>query len=231
MKIYKRIKFIIFSFFFVTSVALVVFIFCFTKVQNTFWKIRKIWAKSQKYFIPYKIELVGEFNPNATMIIMNHQSTLDIIALEDLYPKNLCWIAKKELAQIPLFKIAMIKPQFLCIDRKNPRDLIRILKEAKQRLDENRVLAIFPEGTRSRSEKMLKFQNGVKILSEKLHLKVQPILIVDSAKILDTKSFSASSGTLKIICMDLVDTNDEKWAENTRKKMQELLDSERAKLC
>lgn len=231
MKIYKRIKFIIFSFFFVTSVALVVFIFCFTKVQNTFWKIRKIWAKSQKYFIPYKIELVGEFNPNATMIIMNHQSTLDIIALEDLYPKNLCWIAKKELAQIPLFKIAMIKPQFLCIDRKNPRDLIRILKEAKQRLDENRVLAIFPEGTRSRSEKMLKFQNGVKILSEKLHLKVQPILIVDSAKILDTKSFSASSGTLKIICMDLVDTNDEKWAENTRKKMQEFLDSERAKLC
>lgn len=231
MKICKRIKFIIFSFFFITSVALVVFIFCFTKVQNTFWKIRKIWAKSQKYFIPYKIELVGEFNLNATMIIMNHQSTLDIIALEDLYPKNLCWIAKKELAQIPLFKIAMIKPQFLCIDRKNPRDLIRILKEAKQRLDENRVLAIFPEGTRSRSEKMLKFQNGVKILSEKLHLKVQPILIVDSAKILDTKSFSASSGTLKIICMDLVDTNDEKWVENTRKKMQELLDSERAKLC
>lgn len=231
MKICKRIKFIIFSFFFITSVALVVFIFCFTKVQNTFWKIRKIWAKSQKYFIPYKIELVGEFNLNATMIIMNHQSTLDIIALEDLYPKNLCWIAKKELAQIPLFKIAMIKPQFLCIDRKNPRDLIRILKEAKQRLDENRVLAIFPEGTRSRSEKMLKFQNGVELLSEKLRLKVQPILIVDSAKILDTKSFSASSGTLKIICMDLVDTNDEKWVENTRKKMQELLDSERAKLC
>lgn len=41
---------------------------------------------------------------------------------------------------------------------------------------------------------------------------------MDSAKILDTKSFSASSGVLKIICMDLVDTNDEKWLENTRKK-------------
>lgn len=231
MKIYKRIKFIIFSFFFVTSIALVVLVFCFVKTQNAFWKIRKIWARSQRYFIPYKIEIIGEFNPNATMIIMNHQSTLDIIALEDLYPKNLCWVAKKELAQIPLFKIAMIKPQFLCIDRKNPRDLIRILKEAKQRLDENRVLAIFPEGTRSRTEKMLKFQNGAKILSEKLHLKVQPILIVDSAKILDTKNFSTSSGTLKIICMDLVDTDDEKWTENTRKKMQELLESERAKLC
>lgn len=59
---------------------------------------------------------------------------------------------------------------------------MRVLKEAKQRLSEDRVLAIFPEGTRSRNEKLLKFQSGAKILSEKLDLKVQPILIVDSAK-------------------------------------------------
>lgn len=174
---------------------------------------------------------MGEFNLSANMILMNHQSTLDIIALEDLYPKNLCWIAKKELGEIPLFKIAIKKPKLLCIDRKNPRDLVRVLKEAKQRLGEDRVLAIFPEGTRSRNEKLLKFQSGAKVLSDKLDLKVQPILIVDSAKILDTKSFSASSGVLKIICMDLVDTSDDKWLENTRKKMQELLDQERAKLC
>lgn len=229
--IYKRIKALYFWIFFVISVAFVVLCFCFIKSQNTLWRIRKIWAKTQKYTIFYKTELVGEFSLEANMILMNHQSALDIIALEELYPKNLCWIAKKELGEIPLFKIAIKKPKLLCIDRKNPRDLVRVLKEAKERLSEDRVLAIFPEGTRSKSEKMLKFQSGAKILSEKLNLKVQPILIVDSAKILDTKSFSASSGVLKIICMDLVDTSDEKWLENTRKKMQELLDSERAKLC
>ena len=122
----------------------------------------------------------------------------------------------------------MKKPKFLCIDRKNPRDLVRILKEAKQRLDEGRVLAIFPEGTRSKTQKLLKFQSGAKILTEKLKLKVQPILIVDSAKILDTKNFTASSGILKIICMNLIDTDDEKWLENTRKNMQKILDKERA---
>lgn len=106
---------------------------------------------------------------------------------------------QKELGEIPIFKVAMKKPKLLCIDRKNPRDLVRVLKEAKERISEDRVLAIFPEGTRSKNEKMLKFQSGAKILSEKLNLKVQPILIVDSAKILDTKSFSASSGVLKII--------------------------------
>lgn len=228
--IYKRIKAFYFWIFFILSVAFVVLCFCFTKSQNTLWKIRKIWAKTQKYIISYKQELVGSFNPEANMILMNHQSALDIIALEELYPKNLCWIAKKELGEIPLFKIAIKKPKLLCIDRQNPRALVRVLKEAKERLNEDRVLAIFPEGTRSKSEKLLKFQSGAKILSEKLNLKVQPILIVDSAKILDTKNFSTSSGVLKIICMDLVDTRDEKWLENTRKKMQELLDKERAEL-
>lgn len=229
--IYKRIKALYFWIFFILSVTFVVFCFSFTKSQNTLWKIRKIWAKFQRYTIFYKQEVIGTFNPKAQMILMNHQSALDIIALEELYPKNLCWIAKKELGEIPFFKIAMKKPKLLCIDRKNPRDLVRILKEAKERLKENRVLAIFPEGTRSKSDKLLKFQRGAKILSDKLNLKIQPILLVDSAKILDTKNFSAKSGTLKIICMDLVDTSDEKWLENTRKKMQELLDKERAGLC
>lgn len=228
--IYKRIKALYFWIFFILSVTFVVFCFSFTKSQNTLWKIRKIWAKFQRYTIFYKQEVIGTFNPKAQMILMNHQSALDIIALEELYPKNLCWIAKKELGEIPFFKIAMKKPKLLCIDRKNPRDLVRILKEAKERLKENRVLAIFPEGTRSKSDKLLKFQRGAKILSDKLNLKIQPILLVDSAKILDTKNFSAKSGTLKIICMDLVDTSDEKWLENTRKKMQELLDKERAGL-
>lgn len=230
MKILQKIRALYFWIFFIFSVSLVLLCFCFISSQKKLWKIRKFWAKTQKYIIPYKIELKGTFNQQASMILMNHQSTLDIIALEELYPKNLAWIAKKELVQIPIFKIAMKKPKFLCIDRKNPRDLIKILKEAEQRLSEDRVLAIFPEGTRSRTQKLLKFQSGAKILSDKLNLKVQPILLVDSAKILDTKSFSAKSGTLKIICMDLVDTSDEKWLENTRKKMQELLDKER-KIC
>lgn len=228
--IYKRIKALYFWIFFILSVTFVVFCFSFTKSQKTLWRIRKIWAKFQRYTISYKQEVIGTFNPKAQMILMNHQSALDIIALEELYPKNLCWIAKKELGEIPFFKIAMKKPKLLCIDRKNPRDLVRILKEAKERLKENRVLAIFPEGTRSKSDKLLKFQRGAKILSDKLNLKIQPVLLVDSAKILDTKNFSAKSGTLKIICMDLVDTSDEKWLENTRKKMQELLDKERAGL-
>ncbi|ARE81134.1 lysophospholipid acyltransferase family protein [Campylobacter helveticus] len=226
--IYSKIRALIFWIFFIFSVSGVIIAFCFTQNQNTIWKIRRLWAKTQKPILSYKIELLGEFDEEAQMIIMNHQSALDIIALESIYPKNLCWIAKKELGEIPVFKIAIKKPKLLCIDRKNPRDLVRVLKDAKERLEAGRILAIFPEGTRSKNEKMLKFQSGAKILSEKLNLKVQPVLIVDSAKILDTKNFSARSGVLKLIPLPLVDLNDENWLENTRKTMQERLEQERA---
>lgn len=226
-KLGARIKALLYLPFSTFSVLCVFLAFCFARSQTQIWQIRKSWASLQGEVFGFDYELVGEFDNKANMILMNHQSMLDIIALESLYPKNLAWIAKKELREIPIFKFAMIKPKLLCIDRSNPRDLVRILKEAKQRLDEGRVLAIFPEGTRSKGEKMLKFQSGAQVLAEKLGLKVQPILIVDSAKILDSKALSLKSGTLKLICLPLVNTSKENWLSNTRKLMQERLDKEK----
>ena len=123
----------------------------------------------------------------------------------------------------------MTKPQLLCVDRKNPRSLLKLLREAKERLSQGRPLAIFPDGTRSKDGKIPKFQVGAKVLADKLALKVQPLLIVNSATLLDSKAFTLSSGVLKIICLDLVDLSDEKWLEKTHDLMQKRLDKERAK--
>ncbi|EAI3095201.1 1-acyl-sn-glycerol-3-phosphate acyltransferase, partial [Campylobacter lari] len=194
--------------------------------QDKIWKLRKTWAKLQKYFINYKIEVIGNLNPQANLLLINHQSLLDIIALEDISQKNISWIAKKELGEIPVFKTMIKKPKIICIDR-SPKGLVKLLKEAKERLKEGRILAIFPEGTRSKTQKLLKFKVGAKILSEKLNLKVQPVVVVDSAKILDTQNFSANSGVLKVVFLDLVDTSIDDWLEQTREKMQAILDSER----
>lgn len=228
MKFFSQIKAALYSVFFILSVLFVILCFAFTNDQNKIWKIRRIWAKIQLKITRVKVEFVGDLNPAASMIMMNHQSMLDIIALEAMYPKNLAWIAKVELKKLPIFKQTMIKPRLLCIDRDNPRALVGLLKEAKNRLLEGRILAIFPDGTRSKTDKILKFKGGAKILAEKLALKVQPLLIVDSARLLDSKAFVLKSGTLKIICLDLVDLNDEKWLEKTHDKMQEILDKERA---
>ena len=226
MQIYKKIRYIFIFTQFALGLIILFILFLTTNSQEKLRNLRQKFSKIQRHMFGYKIQIIGKIE-DANMIIMNHQSMLDIMALEDFYPKNLVWIAKQELEKIPFFGSIMKKAKFIFINRKDPKELVKLLKQAKERVQEDRVLAIFPEGTRSKNEKLLKFQSGAKIIAQKLNLKVQPILIVDSAKIIDTQNFSSNKGTLKIICMDLVDLNDEKWLENTRAKMQKLLDKER----
>ncbi|MBF7046217.1 1-acyl-sn-glycerol-3-phosphate acyltransferase [Campylobacter volucris] len=229
MKIWQRIKTLFFWIEFITTTLILCILFLIIKSQDKIWILRKYWAKFQKYAINYKIQLTGELHPQTNLLLINHQSLLDIVALEDLCSKNISWIAKKELGEIPVFKILIKKSKMICIDR-SPKGLVKLLKEAKERLKENRILAIFPEGTRSNTQKLLKFKVGAKILTEKLKLKVQPVVIVDSAKILNTKTFSAKSGNLKIIFLDPVDTSKENWLEQTREDMQKILDFYRQEL-
>lgn len=208
--------------FVVSVIGVIILMWLFTSKIHA---VRRFWAKTQRWFGFYKIEIVGAPRDDANMLIMNHQSMLDIVVMEEIYPKNLCWVAKKEIGEIPLIGQILKIPRMLPIDRSNPRGIVTLIKEAKDRIADGRVIAIFPEGTRGRGGKLLKFQSGAKVLADKLELKVQPVVIVGS-EILDAKNFSFKGGTIKVIYLDLVDRSDESWLENARKAMQARLDIE-----
>ncbi|RUT51316.1 lysophospholipid acyltransferase family protein [Campylobacter fetus] len=222
MKILSKIKTILYAIELILSIAGVVLFMAIFKDKNR--QIRRMWAKLQRFFIGYQLEVVGKPIDEANLIIINHQSVLDIIVMEEIHPANLSWIAKKEIGKIPIIGKILTIPKMIPIDRKDPRSLPKLIKDVKDRVDNNRVIAMFPEGTRSEGDKLLKFQSGAKIIVSKLNLKVQPILIINSRNILDTKRFKLNSGLLKVIYMDLIDTSNETWLEETRAKMQALLD-------
>ncbi|WP_299042814.1 lysophospholipid acyltransferase family protein [uncultured Campylobacter sp.] len=222
MKVLNKIKSWLYALEIVITVIIVVLIF-FIAPSSNLW-IRRKWTKMQRWLIGYKIDVIGSPDPRANMIIANHQSMLDIMALEEIHPANICWIAKKEIEDLPFFGNIIRVPKMISIDRKDPRSLPKIIKLAKERVSQGRVIAIFPEGTRSNGDKILKFKSGANIIANKLNLTVQPVLIIGSRKIIDSKSISVNSGTVKIIYMDIVNTSDEKWLENTREKMQTLLE-------
>lgn len=222
MKVLNKIKGWLYAIEITISVIIVVLIF-FIAPSSNLW-IRRKWTKMQRWLIGYKIDVIGSPDPRANMIIANHQSMLDIMALEEIHPANICWIAKKEIEDLPFFGNIIRVPKMISIDRKDPRSLPKIIKLAKERVSQGRVIAIFPEGTRSNGDKILKFKSGANIIANKLNLIVQPVLIIGSRKIIDSKSISVNSGTVKIIYMDIVNTSDENWLENTREKMQALLE-------
>ncbi|CZE45772.1 lysophospholipid acyltransferase family protein [Campylobacter geochelonis] len=187
-------------------------------------KCRQIWAKFQKLVIGYKVEQIGEFDPDANIILINHRSMLDIIILEDIYPKNLAWVSKKEIGEIFILGKILTLPKMIAVDRKNPRSIVSLVRDIKDRVDNGRVIAMFPEGTRGRGEKLLKFQDGAKVAIQKLNLKVQPIVLKDTLKLLDAKNISLNSGVVKVACLDVIDTTSPTWYEDLRKDMQEVYD-------
>jgi len=207
--------------FVVTVLVVIVLMYLF---RNNTHIIRRTWAKMQTFLMSFRIKQHGSTSPQATLLVLNHQSLIDIVALEAIYPKNLCWIAKKEIEDIPIFGHIIPAPRMISIDRKDKRSIIKMLKEGKERVSEGRVLAMFPEGTRGRGDKLLKFQSGAKILAEKLDLIVQPAIIVGARHIFDSKNLDAHRGEVKVIYLEPIDPKtDEAWFEKMYHTMEERL--------
>jgi len=220
----SKIRALFFAIEFVISVILVVFFMWLFNDKNR--AIRKFWGRSQRFFGGYKLEVIGNFSDEANILLINHQSMLDIIVIEELHPKNVCWIAKAQIGKIPIIGKILSLPKMIAVERENKHSLIKLLSEAKDRVENGRVLAIFPEGTRSQTNKLLPFKGGAKLLVEKLNLKVQPIVIVGSDA-MKVKEFSFKKADIKLFCLDIVDTSKNNWLEATRESMQKVLDENR----
>ena len=218
--IYVMIEFVI------TVLMTIILMYTF---RNHTHLVRRTWGHLQTFLMGFRIHQKGTIDPKTTLLVMNHQSLIDIVALETIYPKNLCWIAKKEIEDIPLFGHVIKAPYMISIDRKDKRSIIKMIKEGKERIGEGRVLAMFPEGTRGRGDKLLKFQSGAKILAEKLDLIVQPAIIVGARHVFDSKSLEAHRGEVRVVYLDpIYPKEDEQWFEKMYRTMEERLASELA---
>ena len=212
-------------FYFIYCVITIALVVLAMKIDNkNHRKYRRIWAKFQRYFIRYKVKQIGEFDESADLIVINHRSMLDIIILEEVHPRDLAWVAKKEIGEIKILGGIISLPRMISLDRANPRSIVSLIKDAKDRLANNRVIAIFPEGTRGRGEKMLKFQEGAKILAQKLNLRIQPVVLKDTLKSFDVKNFIIKKSEISMKILPSFKPNGDDWYENLQDEMQKAYD-------
>ncbi len=190
-------------------------------------KIRQYWAALQMKLLGIELELVGQIDNDANMYIMNHQSVMDIILFEYLLAKNTAWVAKKEIADLPWFGRILKAPDMIIVQRESKSALVKLLKDTKDRLDKNRPIAIFPEGTRTDGKRLRKFKVGAKMIANKYKLKVQPFVIIGSLEILDSKKLTQTPGKVKIICLPTVQADKKTtWYEDTEELMAKTLAEE-----
>ena len=195
--------------------------------RNHTHKVIKVWMSFQMFVLGIKLETEGNLDESCDMVLMNHQSLLDIIVMEYIHSRDLAWVAKKEITDLFFFGHIIKAPRMISIDRENKAGIINLLKEAKDRLDKGRPIAMFPEGTRSDGKSMLSFKPGAKMVANKYNLKVQPVVLFNTRNIVDSKKLLANPGIVKVVYLEPVqaDKNTD-WFEQTEQKMKEVFNKE-----
>lgn len=222
----SRIRGIIVLFQFSITVAIVIIAMYLFK--NNTHSIIKFWMKIQMYLLGIKLEIKGKLDESCDLILMNHQSLLDIVVMEYIHSKNLAWVAKKEISDLLFFGQIIKLPKMISIDRENKAGIIHLLKEVKNRLSLDRPIAMFPEGTRSDGNNLLKFKSGAAMVANKYNLKVQGAVIINTRNILDSKKLTAKPGVVKVIFLDPIEADKKtNWFENLEKDMNNTFKKEK----
>jgi len=171
----------------------------------------------------------GEMDKTVDMYVMNHQGIVDIIGLEAVQNNHMRWAAKKELFDTLWFGNLLKHGEQISIDRGGKSSLRKFISDVEESRDVyKRPVAIFPEGTRTPMQELLPFKGGTKLIAEKLGLRIQPIVITGSKKLLNEHNKTAHSAIVHYNFLPTIDvsTADKDWYTTLRDDMQKVIDDE-----
>ena len=113
-----------------------------------------------------------------TLAMFSHTSNLDSTVVSS-GPLAFKFVGKKILFYIPLFGWLMNLYGHIGIDRSNRSKAIASLDEAVRRIHRwNRSVCISPEGTRSRTGRLLDFKKGPFHVAMKVRLPITPMILI-----------------------------------------------------
>ena len=136
-----------------------------------------------------RVEGLSNLPAGGAILAANHQSLVDIPLFLAALPREVRFLAKRELGRIPLFGYAMEKAGNLFIDREDPRDAVHLVREATARISRGQMLVIFPEGTRSGDGTVGEFKPGAFFLARKTGAPLLPVLVDGGHKALPRGAF------------------------------------------
>jgi 1-acyl-sn-glycerol-3-phosphate acyltransferase len=149
--------------------------------------VQRGWARSLMWAAGTPVTMVGfERVPRdrAVVYAANHQSWFDILALGGTVPGTIRFVAKMEMASIPLLGQAMRAAGHIYIDRQNRAQAIEAYKEVAGVIRQGLNTVVFPEGTRSRTGALQPFKKGPFVLALAAQVPVVPVYCAGTFDIL-----------------------------------------------
>ncbi|MBR5334195.1 MAG: 1-acyl-sn-glycerol-3-phosphate acyltransferase [Alistipes sp.] len=116
------------------------------------------------------------------VMVMNHMSGIDIFAAYKV-PLNFRWVSKREVFKVPFVGWLLPIHGDIPIERGNASEaMAKVLREGKMWLKRGATIAIFPEGTRSKTGEIGRFKAGAFNLAAEAGVDILPVVMTGTNK-------------------------------------------------
>ncbi|XP_015596982.1 1-acyl-sn-glycerol-3-phosphate acyltransferase alpha [Cephus cinctus] len=166
----------------------------------------------------------------ACIIVANHQSSLDVLGMFDLWPvMDKCTVvAKKEIFYAWPFGLAAWLCGLIFIDRMNSEKARSVLNTATKHIKDKKIkLWVFPEGTRHNTGEIHPFKKGAFHVAISSQLPILPV-VFSSYYFLSTEEKRLDAGRIVITTLPPIPTEGlgkddiEALMDKTRKAMSDV---------
>ncbi|KGL52978.1 hypothetical protein HQ29_05015 [Porphyromonas canoris] len=140
----------------------------------------RIWSRIALALFLCPIEVHGKENipkDRATIVISNHQSSLDIYMLYGYMGIPFKWVLKGALRKVPFVGWACEKSGFIFVDNSSARAAALTIKQAEEAIEKGYSIFIFPEGSRTNNGELQRFKRGAFKIALDTQATILPVAI------------------------------------------------------
>ncbi len=177
---------------------------------NLAFSMSKVWARVMLLITGARVEIRGAdriVKGQSYVIISNHQSVFDILAIVTSLGIQYRWTIKKEALKIPLFGHALYASRNIFIDRSNPESARESIRKGLDRLPAGVSVMFFAEGTRSANGELRAFKKGGFVVALERSYPILPITVNGSMHVLPKGSVVFTPGRITVVVGDPIDTH------------------------
>ncbi len=132
---------------------------------------------SRIVFFTYRTKIYRKENlvtNGRTIAICNHLKLTDPIIVFSMFKRQVNFIAKAEMFKIKIIKFFITRIGAFPVER--DKNDLKAVKNCLNVLNNDKILGIFPEGTRSKTGELLKFEPGIAVFAIKTKSPIIPIV-------------------------------------------------------
>jgi 1-acyl-sn-glycerol-3-phosphate acyltransferase len=137
--------------------------------------LQSLWSRGALHILGVRLEVRGEAPRPGSLIVANHVSWLDVLAINAVCP--VAFVCKQEIASWPLLGWLLKRAGTFFMRRASAWSAWRAVHAIAPRLWHGCTVAVFPEGTTSTGDAVLRFYPALFQAAVNARAAVQPVAL------------------------------------------------------